>query len=88
CGADYQTREHIPTECPRYETHRHYLREVSSQISLPVILGTRKGINALSSFIMESGAFTKTGEPGSEHRTLPCFDEEPDVELSDEESDD
>ncbi|KDQ49862.1 hypothetical protein JAAARDRAFT_63487 [Jaapia argillacea MUCL 33604] len=49
----------IGEECPRFNEYRHILRDVSEQISLPVILGIRKGIDALASFIDESGAFTR-----------------------------
>ncbi|KDQ49446.1 hypothetical protein JAAARDRAFT_143445, partial [Jaapia argillacea MUCL 33604] len=84
CGAGYQTSKHILTECPCYEDHHHYLYGVSPGLSLPVILGIMtKGIDALSSFFMESGAFTKTGELRGGPRELPRYEEEPDVDLSD-----
>ncbi|KAJ6527368.1 hypothetical protein B0H10DRAFT_2155546 [Mycena sp. CBHHK59/15] len=87
CGEAHQTREHILRVCPRYEDHRHLLRDVSRDISLPEILGTKDGIAALAKFLEESGAFTKTGAP---HRQLelPSFDNEPDPVESDDEYDD
>ena len=62
CGSPFQTRQHIPQDCPRYDEARHILRDVSEHIDLPTILGTEKGIAALAEFITKSGAFTKTGE--------------------------
>ena len=58
-----QTREHLLRECPKYEHHREVLRKISNTITLPVILGTKEGIKALSSFLKKSGAFTCTGTP-------------------------
>ncbi|KDQ55772.1 hypothetical protein JAAARDRAFT_37190 [Jaapia argillacea MUCL 33604] len=46
------------------------------------------GIDALSSFIMESGAFTKTGELRGGPQELPRYEEEPDVDLSDDDPED
>ncbi|KDQ54644.1 hypothetical protein JAAARDRAFT_99512, partial [Jaapia argillacea MUCL 33604] len=88
CGIGYQTREHILRDCPRYEDHRYHLRDVSPQISLPTILGTRKGVDALASFIWESGAFMKTGEPRPKHWELPEYENEPDPEPWDEDAED
>ncbi|KAJ7621798.1 hypothetical protein DFH06DRAFT_991444, partial [Mycena polygramma] len=82
-----QTRKHLLHECPRYEGQQHNLREVSRDISLPEILGTKKGIEALAEFLDKLGAFTKPGVPQNE-QTLPSFDNEPEPEESDGESDD
>jgi hypothetical protein len=87
CGEPLQTREHLLRECPRYETHRHILRQVSRDISLPEILGTRDGIRALSEFLEKSGAFTKTGEIRRTY-TLPIFEEEPEVDEDELEEED
>jgi hypothetical protein len=76
CGEPFQTREHILRDCPKYQTHRHILEEESRDISLPEILGTEKGIEALIDFLEESGAFTKTWKPISKPRE-PSFDDEP-----------
>ena len=62
CGAGLQSRDHILQLCPRYEDSRHILQAVSSNIDTFRILGTKKGIKALSQFISKSGAFTKSGE--------------------------
>ncbi|KAJ4495949.1 hypothetical protein C8J55DRAFT_400700, partial [Lentinula edodes] len=62
CGEDLQTREHILRACPRYDNFRHILRKASDDICLKEILGTEEGIEALTEFLEESGAFTKTGK--------------------------
>ncbi|KAJ7163216.1 hypothetical protein C8R46DRAFT_1221998 [Mycena filopes] len=41
---EFQSREHILRECPRYEDQRHILEAVSRDISLPEILSTKEGI--------------------------------------------
>jgi ribonuclease HI len=56
----HQTRDHILTECPLYDEHRHHLRDASNSLSSPMILGTRKGREALVKFIQLSRAFAKT----------------------------
>ncbi|RDB27809.1 putative RNA-directed DNA polymerase from transposon BS [Hypsizygus marmoreus] len=63
CGVDYQTRQHIITECPRYGAHRHILTKDFPEPDLPELLGTKKGLEALAKFLAKSGAFTKTGAP-------------------------
>ncbi|KII90005.1 hypothetical protein PLICRDRAFT_74067, partial [Plicaturopsis crispa FD-325 SS-3] len=78
CGEPYQTREHLIRDCLLYEEHRHILREASEQISLPEILGTEEGIEALAEWMEKSGAFTKTGEPRTKWEK-PVWEEEPDV---------
>ncbi|KAJ6528059.1 hypothetical protein B0H19DRAFT_969320 [Mycena capillaripes] len=87
CGEILQTREHILRECPQYAEQRPILEAISRDASLPEILGTREGIAALAKFLEESGAFTKTGKPRHEV-SIPSFDDEPDPEESDDESDD
>ncbi|KAJ7618981.1 hypothetical protein DFH06DRAFT_83408 [Mycena polygramma] len=87
CGERFQTREHLLRECPRYQGQRYILEKVSRDVSLPEILGTKEGISALAEFLEKSGAFTKTGEPRRE-RTIPSFDDEPEPQESDGESDD
>ncbi|KAJ6537273.1 hypothetical protein DFH09DRAFT_930974 [Mycena vulgaris] len=87
CGEVFQTREHLLRECPLYEDQRHILEKASRDISLPEILGTKEGIDALAEFLDKSGVFTKTGEPRRQP-ILPTFEDEPDPEDSDEDSDD
>ncbi|KAJ7241636.1 hypothetical protein C8J57DRAFT_91139 [Mycena rebaudengoi] len=82
CGDAFQTREHLLRECGTYEEHRGILRETSAQLSLPDILGTEKGIRALSGFLEKSGAVTKTGRLRRETEPLTL---EEDEELDDEE---
>ncbi|KIK54078.1 hypothetical protein GYMLUDRAFT_128870, partial [Collybiopsis luxurians FD-317 M1] len=63
CGEHFQTRKHILRECPQYEQDRYLLCKVSDTISLATILGSEEGIEALTSFIKKSGAFTRDGAP-------------------------
>ncbi|KAJ7016215.1 hypothetical protein C8F04DRAFT_982495 [Mycena alexandri] len=83
CGEQFQTREHLLRECPQYEDQRHVLEAVSRDISLPEILGTKKGIAALAEFLESSGAFTKTGKPRQPPK-LPSVEDEPELEDSDD----
>lgn len=48
CRAQLQTWEHILHNCPWYDHQRHLLHTASRDISLPEILGTTRGINALT----------------------------------------
>ncbi|KZV89363.1 hypothetical protein EXIGLDRAFT_589384, partial [Exidia glandulosa HHB12029] len=76
CGERLQTREHSLRECPRYDAFRDKLRDASHNIVLSEILGTPRGIEALSGFLRKSGAFTKTGEPRAP-RAAPVPELEP-----------
>lgn len=88
CGAEFQTREHILCECPRYETHREILSKASKHLSLPEILGTKKGIEALNEFLERSGAFTKTGNPRTSQSTARLEDETGGTQDDSEDEDD
>ncbi|KAF8954033.1 hypothetical protein BDZ97DRAFT_1639530, partial [Flammula alnicola] len=57
CGEEYQTREHILIHSPKFAAHRQHLHKISRDIFLPTILGTEEGIQALSIYLKESGAF-------------------------------
>ncbi|TFK59384.1 hypothetical protein BDN72DRAFT_780832, partial [Pluteus cervinus] len=70
------SREHILRECPMYEDHRYLLRKVSPTPLLQAILRTPKGVIALTQFLKESGAFTRTGK-STLPRPLPGFIDEP-----------
>ena len=72
-----ESRSHILRECPRYDEHRNILEEVSRYITLPEILGTKPGIQALSEFIKKTGAFTRTGTPIARPNP-PTIENEPD----------
>jgi ribonuclease HI len=65
CNTDkcLQTRQHIIAECSKFRQHRRELKKVSHNMSLQVLLGSRKGLRAMATFIEESGAFTKNGRP-------------------------
>lgn len=58
CGRWLQTRDHIISDCPLYEDHRHLLGEGGNR-AIGVLLGTEEGIERLASFIEASGAFRK-----------------------------
>ena len=60
CRELLQTREHIIRSCNHYETQRTKLVTEHSEITLQELLGTPRGIAALSEFIRGSGAFTFT----------------------------
>ncbi|KIY49627.1 hypothetical protein FISHEDRAFT_40960, partial [Fistulina hepatica ATCC 64428] len=49
----------------------------SRDVALKVILGTEKGMEALTEFLKASGAFKKIGNPRLA-REAPCFEDEPD----------
>jgi hypothetical protein len=57
-------------------------KKASHQLFLPTILGTQKGISALSDFIQASGAFTRPNAPIT--TTAPTFDMEPTPSLDDD----
>ena len=71
-----ESRNHILTECPRYTNHRKILKKASRHLSLPVLLGTTKGISALAEFITKTGAFSRTGNPPTKPQA-PSFINEP-----------
>jgi ribonuclease HI len=60
CGEPLQSRSHVISDCERHDDARHHLHEVSSDLSTAFIIGTRKGLSALSRFLKDSDAFKKT----------------------------
>ncbi|KAG5720557.1 hypothetical protein E4T56_gene6078 [Termitomyces sp. T112] len=76
CEDIFQTREHVIKECPKHERHRDILREVDAQLELGILLGTKKGLEALAKFLAKTGAFTKTGEIRKQKQTPEEEDEE------------
>ncbi|KAF9512342.1 hypothetical protein BS47DRAFT_1297838, partial [Hydnum rufescens UP504] len=58
CGESTQTREHILTECPLFEDHRHLLGD-GEDCQMRHLLGTAKGIGHLAQFIEALAVFTK-----------------------------
>ena len=66
CGEDFQTREHILFDCPRYDDHRHLLQVGDGEPTLQQVLGTNEGLKCLVEFLKASRAFTKTGGPPDE----------------------
>jgi hypothetical protein len=83
CGLPLQTREHIRDRL-RYKSHRNTLYRVSATLSLPEIIGTRKGLEPLAVFLKKSGAFTKTGRPPIPARAPILEDERSDDEDDEE----
>jgi ribonuclease HI len=51
CGEEFQSREHIIVHCTLHEHSRKKLRKVSRDVWLPTILGIKKGITALTTFL-------------------------------------
>ncbi|KAF9552609.1 hypothetical protein CPC08DRAFT_592025, partial [Agrocybe pediades] len=84
CGEEVQTRHHILTTCPKYDTQRIHLHRFSRDVFLPEVLGTELGIKALTLFLATSGAFTLLGDERGE-RQNPVYADEPTVD--DEEED-
>ncbi|KAF8215362.1 hypothetical protein K438DRAFT_1801119 [Mycena galopus ATCC 62051] len=72
-------------ECQNYAQHRDLLRGASPKLSLPEILGTEKGLQALAKFLEASGAFMKTGRPRRETEPLAQDDKEADDGVEEEE---
>ncbi|KNZ75232.1 hypothetical protein J132_03887, partial [Termitomyces sp. J132] len=62
CREWYQTRKHIIQRCPRYKD-QEILRGANEQLEMGVLLGTKKGIKAMTRFLEKSSALTKTGKP-------------------------
>ena len=83
CGEPTETREHILHECPCYNPYRHRFEEILPQISLPTILGSKKGIAALTNFLQASGAFSR---PGARALSSPEFKDEPTLPLNDDDT--
>jgi len=75
CGETLQTCEHILRTCARYTDHQENLQNEDREITLPELLGTPKGITALTKFLKESGAFTFTRERYMPKIT-PTFEDE------------
>jgi hypothetical protein len=89
CGETLQTHEHILRTCTHYTNHRESLQNGDREIALPELLGTPKGITALTEFLKESGAFTFTRMKYLP-KDAPTFEdkpEPPDIDSEDEVSD-
>jgi hypothetical protein len=71
CGLDYQTRNHILTDCEQYEAHRHLLADKHGNIRLDDILGTAEGLERLANFISKTGAFDKPPIPPAPSQIPP-----------------
>ena len=56
-----ETWTHILRDCPRYAHHHKILLKASKTLSMPVLLGSKVGIEALSDFLIKSRAFSRTG---------------------------
>lgn len=62
CGHRIQTRDHIIMDCVLHENARHHLRKVTRSLSIPIILGTDKGLTAFAKFLANTDAFSKLFE--------------------------
>jgi len=72
CDETTQTREHIIQYCPTYERFRTILRQASQTLYLLDLLGTKDGIQAMTSFLEQSGAFTKSPSNPNPNTTSHC----------------
>jgi len=89
CGETLQTHKHILRSCTCYTNHQESLQNEDGEIALPELLGTPKGIAALTKFLKESGTFTFTGEKYLP-KDAPTFEdkpEPPDIDSKDKVSD-
>jgi ribonuclease HI len=77
CGAELQSRKHVLTECPLYDHVRHHLENVDRHISMPRILGTPEGRQALIAFLRDSDTFQKKQEGTVANRPAPPAVPEP-----------
>jgi len=69
CGEPYQTRTYILCDCCLYRDHRYILEKISLFIYPSDILGTHKGIQALTEFLLKSNAFIRSGTgPPTQHK--------------------
>lgn len=71
CGEHIQTREHILASCPTYEPTRDLLRAASEDLVTTDILGTVKGIEALTDFLMKTNAFKKSRNTDPSQANMP-----------------
>jgi ribonuclease HI len=69
CGEALQTREHILTECNLHDASRHILHKACPTLSTALLLGTRKGIQALANFLKDSDALKKVNPEPRAHAT-------------------
>ncbi|KAJ7786365.1 hypothetical protein B0H16DRAFT_1490170 [Mycena metata] len=77
-GEDYA--KFVLRECELYEQHRDILRDASAELTIPDLLGTEDGIQAVVKFL---DAFTKRGQRRRETEPWPPAPEE---ECNDEDS--
>ncbi|KAI6162830.1 hypothetical protein EDD17DRAFT_1443026, partial [Pisolithus thermaeus] len=59
CSKCLQTQEHILTTCPTFKSKHDMLCSASEDLIIMDILGTEKGIEALSEFLQETNTFKK-----------------------------
>ncbi|KAI6018624.1 hypothetical protein PISMIDRAFT_98132, partial [Pisolithus microcarpus 441] len=60
CGEHIQTHKHILAMCPTFEANRDTLHSTSEDLVITDILGTEKGIKALTNFLKEMDTFKKS----------------------------
>jgi hypothetical protein len=77
CRETLQTCEHILRTCTHYTNHRETLQNGDREIALPELLGTPKGITALTEFLKESGTFNTFTRMKYLPKDAPTFEDEP-----------
>jgi ribonuclease HI len=59
CGEPIQTREHVLTECPIHDEHRHILLDDELNIIPTDLFGTKEGITRFTEFLNKTAAFAR-----------------------------
>ncbi|KAI1663166.1 RNase-H domain containing protein [Pyrenophora tritici-repentis] len=68
CGYSTQDAKHLHIHCPLYrEERRRVRREMEGQLSLRVLLGTKKGIRLTIQFLQNTGISTKNWHQAPSH---------------------
>ncbi|CCA69051.1 hypothetical protein PIIN_02910 [Serendipita indica DSM 11827] len=62
CGTEIQIREHILYDCPLFNDARHTLYSTAPDGHIGSLLGIKKGIEGLASFLKFTNAFRKRPE--------------------------
>jgi hypothetical protein len=59
CGEPIQTRAHVLADCELHNASRHILHSACPNLSIALLLSTRKGLKALARFLKDSDVLRK-----------------------------